>query len=145
MINAVDLFLVEDLFDLLIQRTGGFVIVAERLFDDHAAPRAVLLLAEARRAEVLNDHGKEGRRGRQVVQVIPLGSVRLIDLTQHLLEFLIRLRFSEFAGDIIELVPNGLPACGIYGRRGELLNILADLFAKLLMAHRRKADAHHCR
>src|SRR6266852_5971861 len=64
MIDAVNLMLVENLEQLLVEAASGSEIGAERLLDDDAPPRAILLAREPRLAKLAADRGKGGGRRR---------------------------------------------------------------------------------
>ena len=90
-IDAVDLALVEHRRDLAVQGTGAVEVVAERLLDDHPAPGCLLLprIDQPGLAQAADDRGEELGRDRQVKDPVALGTVRLVDPLERLLQLLV--------------------------------------------------------
>ncbi len=79
-IDAVDLAFGGNFEKLLVEGFGGIEIVAERLFDDDAAPVAVFLVHEADFGEALDDVSEVVGRGGEVEEKVAVGIVFLVDL-----------------------------------------------------------------
>src|SRR5664279_1069367 len=79
-IDAIDLAFRSDSQELLVQSLGGIEVVAKRLFDNHAAPMAVLFGHQADFRKPLDDVAKEVGRGGEVKKIIAVGVVFLISL-----------------------------------------------------------------
>ena len=63
-IDAIDLWFLEDLSKLMIESPGGFEIAAKRFFDDHSPPVAGFFLGQTRLAQPLDRRTKQlGGRG----------------------------------------------------------------------------------
>ena len=87
MVDAIDLLFVQHLADLFVQGNRRFVVVAERFLDDDAPP-AVVLLHQARIAQLRDDGSEEaGSRG-QIVKVVAARAVLFVDLRQQLAQAL---------------------------------------------------------
>lgn len=78
MVNAIDLFFAEDLFQIGVELHGGLQVVAEGFFHDDAGPFAVFFLRQAGGAQLLDDGGEETRRYGEVVKAIAAAGVRLV-------------------------------------------------------------------
>ena len=94
MVDAIDLALVEHARDLEVQRRGAGKVVAERLLDDHPAPRGLLLpgVDQARLAQVGDDRREELGCDRQVEDPVAPRAVAPVELLERGLELLVRLR-----------------------------------------------------
>src|SRR5947209_5973739 len=102
MINAENLVLIEGLFDLLIEMTGGFQIIAKGFLKDDAAPLSILLYRKPGAAEQVNDVGKEHRTGGQIKEAISVSAVVLSGLGKRLRQPLVGWGVTKRSGDIIE-------------------------------------------
>src|SRR5580704_8266755 len=84
MIDAIDLLLFKNLFDLGIERVRRFEIVPEGLFDDHAPPAAVFLAHETRIAELLDDDAEKAWSHREIEQDIALRRMLFVGLRDRI-------------------------------------------------------------
>ncbi len=100
MIDAIDLVLAQRLQYLRVERDGRRVIVAERLFDDHAAPRLTLLLRQAGAAQPIDNGAEKPFRHRQVKQRATAQRLLAFDLSQFRAEPPVGLGFEEIAGEV---------------------------------------------
>src|SRR5689334_16597824 len=97
MINAVNLALVKNFFDLLVQLFGGFKVVSEWLFDDHTPPRSVFFVGEIALSQLLNRGGKELRSNCEIKKVIPVGAVNFINFGELRTKSFVSFRISKLA------------------------------------------------
>ena len=93
-VDAEDLALVEDRVHLVVQLARRIQIVAEGLFNHHRR-HALFRLRHALRAEVLDDAGKELRRGGQIEQPLAADALFLVDAVQLRLQSRIVCRIVE--------------------------------------------------
>ena len=108
-----------------VQRLGGGLVVAERLFDDHAAPvfrvPAVLVpvfLEQAGFAEMGDDRAEEAVGDGQVEQAVAAGVGFLVDV---LLQLLVQAVVVEVALDVGDVAGQALP--------GVLIDLVDPAFA----------------
>src|SRR5262249_47532844 len=101
-IDAVDLVLVQNLEELAIECLRGRKVGAERLLDDEPAPGPLLLVTEARLAEMTTDRRERGRRGRKVEQAVAAGLASALGPRQRLLQPLVACRVLGVAVDVTD-------------------------------------------
>ena len=113
MIDPVDLVLLCAAQDCGVQRLGGLLVVAERLFDHHVAPvlgfLAILIpvfLEQPCLAEVSDHRTEKSVGGGQIEQTVPLGTGRLV---QMLLQFSIQAVVVQVAFYISDVTGQTLP------------------------------------
>src|SRR5205085_8989888 len=92
----------EDAANLVVKGAGGVEIVAERLLEDHATPRAVVLAQKPRLAEPLDDARKVIRRGREIEKIVTVRTVLAIDLHEQLAKLLVRGLVVEAPRDVVD-------------------------------------------
>ena len=72
-IDAIDLWFLEDLSKLMIESPGGFEVAAKRFFDDYSPPVADSFLGQTRLAQPLDRRTKQlGGRG-QIEKIVAAG------------------------------------------------------------------------
>ncbi len=134
MVDAVDLFFIQHLADLFVERARGIVIAAERFFDDHPPPAAVFF-HQARRTQLFDHHREEAGRGCQIIEVIAARAMVFVHLGQKLVQFLVNLGVVEIAGDVVNAACEPVPQIGVDLGGGEVADFLADHVSELLAAH----------
>src|SRR5579862_782993 len=130
MVDAVDLLFTEDFFQFLVELNGGFVVVAERFFDDDADPVAVGFLGEIGFAEFADDEREELRRDSEVMKQIALGVVLLLGRGDLVFEALVGSGIAEVALDVVDTIEEPFPQRFIERRVGKLLDALGEFLAE---------------
>ena len=142
-VDAIDLLFGEDAVDCLVERLRALQVVPERLLDHDAFP-ALAGFGNARRAEPVDDHGKELRRGRQVEDAVAVGSPLPIHPLQLRGQPAVARLVVERHPDVGDPVGQALPDGAIdWLAPGELLHRLLHVGAELVFRQRRIGDADH--
>src|SRR5690606_7508927 len=100
-------------------------------FHDDPAPMTVFLAGKTGGPQLLNDRGKEVRRGGQVVKVIASGGKFLVHLGQHLAKLPISLGLPKIATQVVEASFEPGPELRLDGTRRVLSYFLGDLAAEI--------------
>src|SRR5258708_10279098 len=128
MVDAVYLFLVRHLEQLLIENLGGFKIVTEGFFDDHPAPMVAGLFHQTIGSKFLNYLAKVTGSRCQVIENVLVSRMVAVDLCQAVLDLEKDLVIVEVAGQVVEAAGKTLP-CSILDAKPP---VLSDLFQKPL-------------
>ena len=97
MVDPIDLMLLQRLQDLGVERFGRGEVVAERLFDHHPAPLAVIFGRKARGAKAGDRRAEEAIGDREIEQMVACRARRLVQFRQMLAQPAIGLRIVEVA------------------------------------------------
>src|ERR1019366_881549 len=125
-IDAVDLALRSDFQKLLIQSLGGFQIMAERLFDNHAPPMAVLFSHQADLRDPLYDVAEEVGRSGEIEEIVAVGVMLLVNLGQRFLKLVVSSGIVEISTDVIDALNKPFPQIFINGASGELFEVFGE-------------------
>src|SRR5271157_1549765 len=112
--------------------------MAKGLFDDHTRPVAVLLLREARGAELLNDRRKESRRDSEIKEAVSGDIVLLFRVNNLLFQALEGFRILKLALDVVDALGQPFPHLQVDGIRRKFWN----LFTQNLAARFRGVSVH---
>ena len=113
-IDAVDLFFVGDLQQLLVQRLGRLEIVSEGLLDDYPPPVPLFCSISPAAASFSTMGPKKLGRGRQVVEVIPWVECSLSIFSEQSFNAGVRsLSSSKSAGKIVKAAREPFPEIGV--------------------------------
>src|ERR1700678_49748 len=145
MIDAIDLLLVGNLQYLLVERFCRFQVVAEWLFDNDPAPVIVVLLQQSIGGELLHNGTEKIRSGRQVVEEILVCIMVAVYLGEVIFNLWIKFVILKIAGEIVEAPRKALPQRVVDAVAAIFLNIVADLFAKILVAFLRASHTQYCK
>ena len=136
-VDAEDLLLVEVGAEERVQLLRAREVVAERLLDDEARPAACGTAAAHRRHDVVEGLGRDG----EVVDAVPGGPVRLVEVGESGDELVLAALDAEVRRHVVEPVGEALPDV-----RAELVarvldHRLAHALTELVGRHLRAGDA----
>src|SRR5437588_330437 len=81
-IDAENLVLAQNSFNIAVQGFGRFQVVTEGLLDHEPPPLIVFLVGQSRCSQLLHDGGKEFGSGCQIEKVVPFGIALAINVRQ---------------------------------------------------------------
>src|SRR5258708_20344584 len=142
MIDAVNLPFAQHGADIAIEGARRVQVPAEGLFDHHSPPGAILLLRETSLPKLLHHDAKQSRRGRQVVEIIPVRGVLSIYVRQRRLETRKSRLVPQVSGNVVEALDQPIAELAVFRSAPTLDQVLAHLLSKLVFAQRihREAD-----
>src|ERR1035438_827905 len=120
---------------LLVQRLGGLEIMAEGLFDNYAAPMAILLGHQANLGEPLDDVTEVVGRGGKIKEKIAMVAVVVIDFGQGILKACVGGGIVEVSVDVSHAADKIAPDILVDRATGELLEVFSKFLARILVAH----------
>ena len=115
--------------------------MAERFFNNHPAPVAVLFDHQAGFGYPFDDIAEKVGRGSKVKKVVAMGVVILVHLGERFFQLVVSSGIIEISTDVIHAADEGVPEFSVDGAGGELLEVLAEFFSRVVMAHGSAADA----
>ena len=97
MVDAVDLVFGGNFQKVLVQFFRGVEVVAERLFDDHSPPMAVLFGHQADFRKLLDDGAEVIGRGGEIEETVAVGVMLFVDLDKGFFHLIVSCRVLEIA------------------------------------------------
>ena len=140
-INAINLVFVQHGVDALIERTGAGEVGAEGLFDDHAAPSAVLL-QHAGSGKPINYFKKILRRSGQVVHAV---GRTVLQRRKAGVDLMIGLRVGDVAGMVAEFIGKTAPQRFIYRCGRDKVQLLSGDTAQVIVRPWAASSTEHAK
>src|SRR5882724_11052843 len=112
MVDPIDLMLLQRFPDLGIERLGRSQVVAERLFDHHPAPFAVLFRGQLRSPKARDHDAEEAVCDREIEEIVARGARRLVQPRQMLAQSVVGPGIVQIALKIAHAVGQPAP-CGL--------------------------------
>ena len=140
-IDAIDLFFVQDLLQFLVQLPGRLEIAAERLFDHDAPPVPVFLASQPGGSKALHHRSKVIRRSGQIEKVVALRVTLTVDPGRHFFQTGKGLVVIKIAGQVVESFFQPLPDFGLSVLGSKFTQFIAESFSKLGLIHYRARHA----
>uniref|UniRef100_E6PY25 Uncharacterized protein n=1 Tax=mine drainage metagenome TaxID=410659 RepID=E6PY25_9ZZZZ len=130
-IDAEDLFFLEDGIDAAVQLFGGVQIVAEGFLDD-GADGAVFGRGHAMRAKIFDNLGEVLGRGGEVKEAVAANSGLFGDAVEFRFQPGVARRIIEVHGEVMDLADEGVEPGVVLGGVAKLDNALAHVSGKLI-------------